>query len=109
MSTMKPLHHPQTDDLALETVLGALSDPGRLAIVAQLAASGELACRDLDIGVAPSTASHHCKTLREAGVVRTRAQGTERLMTLRREDLDARFPGLLTAILEAIPPRPPRN
>lgn len=101
---MKPLHHPQTVDLDLGTVLGALSDPGRLAIVAQLAAAGELACRDLDLDVAPSTVSHHCKTLREAGVVRTRPVGTERLMTLRRADLDARFPGLLDAVLAATAP-----
>jgi hypothetical protein len=39
--------------------------------------------------------------LREAGVIHQRQEGTARLNTLRRDDLEARFPGLLTTILQA--------
>jgi DNA-binding transcriptional ArsR family regulator len=51
--------------------------------------------------VSKSTCTHHFRVLREAGVISQRAEGTSRLNTLRREDLDARFPGLLDAILDA--------
>jgi DNA-binding transcriptional ArsR family regulator len=51
--------------------------------------------------VAKSTLSHHLKVLREAGVTRTRQDGTRCFVTLRRDSLDARFPGLLPALLSA--------
>lgn len=95
------LTHPQTAELQLEAVLHALSDPIRLRIVRELADDpverpcGALACHTL----AKSTMTHHFKVLREAGVIAQRDEGTSRLTRLRRDDLDAQFPGLLDAVL----------
>ncbi len=90
----------------MPNVLYALSDPLRLKIVAQLAeVDEEISCGDCfvgeDVAVAKSTQSHHFKVLREAGVTRTTPRGTRLLITLRREDLEVRFPGLLEATLRA--------
>jgi DNA-binding transcriptional ArsR family regulator len=93
--------HPQRAEIELGAVLHALSDPVRLKIVAALAAGSELTCGSFDVPVAKSTCTHHFKVLREAGVIQQRQVGTARLNTLRREDLDARFPGLLETILAA--------
>lgn len=96
--TATQLVHPDRAELQFTTVLAALSDPVRLAIVARLAdieLDGELACTTFALPVSKSTQSGHFKTLREAGVIRQRDEGTRRLNRLRREDLDARFPGLL--------------
>jgi DNA-binding transcriptional ArsR family regulator len=96
------LHYPAPDELELADVLHALSDPVRLQIVQLLdRADGALACVDLGLPVSKSTGSHHYKVLREAGIVRCRDEGTRRYYTLRREDLQARFPGLLDTVLRA--------
>jgi DNA-binding transcriptional ArsR family regulator len=92
------LRHPERTELELTDVLAALSDPVRLAIVARLADAGpggELACSTFALPVSKSTQSGHFRSLREAGVIAQRDEGTRRLNRLRREDLDARFPGLL--------------
>ncbi|HEX3812576.1 MAG TPA: metalloregulator ArsR/SmtB family transcription factor [Mycobacteriales bacterium] len=92
-------------ELDLPTVLSALADQGRLAIVRALAVAGEAACGEihqlaaLDCG--KSTMSHHTKVLREAGVIHTRVAGTRRYVSLRRDQLQASFPGLLDAVLGA--------
>jgi DNA-binding transcriptional ArsR family regulator len=100
MDAMTPLHHPDRDALELPAVLHALSDPHRLQIVRALAASRtELRCGRLGLSVTKSTATHHFRVLREAGVIHQAEDGTARLNSLRREDLDARFPGLLDAVL----------
>jgi DNA-binding transcriptional ArsR family regulator len=94
--TATDLVHPDQAELALARVMGALSDPVRLGVVARLAeADGELACGTITTPVSKSTQSAHFKILREAGVIHQRDQGTRRLNRLRRDDLDARFPGLL--------------
>jgi DNA-binding transcriptional ArsR family regulator len=93
--------HPARDDLDLASVLHALSDPVRLEIVAGLADGDERACGSFDVGVTKSTCTHHFRVLREAGLIRQRQQGTMRLNSLRRDDLEARFPELLGTILEA--------
>jgi DNA-binding transcriptional ArsR family regulator len=96
------LHHPGRDDLDLSTVLHALSDPQRLRIVKQLAESGEpCACGGFGLGVTKSTLTHHFRVLREAGLITQQSVGTSKLNSLRREDLDARFPGLLDSVLAA--------
>jgi DNA-binding transcriptional ArsR family regulator len=93
---------PHPDDLELVNVLDALSDPVRLQIVEALdAEAGEMTCSDFELGVAKSTASHHFRVLREAGVLEVRDEGTRRFNRLRRDDLDTRFPGLLDSILSA--------
>jgi DNA-binding transcriptional ArsR family regulator len=81
--------------------MAALSDPVRVAIVRALAAQGEFACGTLELGVSPATRSHHFRVLREAGITLTRPEGTHRYVSLRRDELDARFPGLLDAVLSA--------
>jgi len=101
---MRPIYHPEPQALTLEGVLYALGDPVRLEIVKRLAANDELSCSDLDLRVAKSTLSHHFKILREAGVLYCRKQGTQHMNSLRREDLDQAFPGLLEAILQAAAP-----
>jgi DNA-binding transcriptional ArsR family regulator len=96
--TATKLVHPDRAELRFTVVLTALSDPVRLAIVARLAEvepDGELACTTFALPVSKSTQSGHFRVLREAGVIRQRDEGTRRLNRLRRQDLDARFPGLL--------------
>lgn len=94
----RELVHPSRDALTFTAVSAALSDPIRLAIVARLGAleaGSELPCTTFDLPVSKSTQSAHFRTLREAGVIRQRDEGTRRLNSLRRDDLDERFPGLL--------------
>jgi DNA-binding transcriptional ArsR family regulator len=95
----EPLHHPEPGELELAAVLHALSDPMRLRIVMALADGGEHNCKSFDMPITKSTCTHHFKVLREAGVTRQRLLGTTRLNSLRRDDLDERFPGLLDAVL----------
>jgi DNA-binding transcriptional ArsR family regulator len=85
------------------TVLQALSDPVRLELVRQLAAAEpeELMCREVYLPVTKSTASHHLKTLSQAGITAERAVGACKYLRLRREELDERFPGLLESVLRA--------
>ena len=98
---MAMLEHPETDEIEMPRVLAALADPLRLEIVRALAEATEpRACGSFDLPVTKSTKTHHFRVLREAGVTLTEARGTARLISLRREDLDARFPGLLDAVLE---------
>ena len=101
MRTADTLPHPPRDELELAAVLHALSDPVRLRIVADLAGGHERTCGSFELPVTKSTCTHHFRVLREAGVIRQRAAGTTRVNTLRRDDLDARFPGLLDTILTA--------
>ena len=96
---MRPIHHPDKEDISLECVLYALGDPVRLAIVKRLAIEQELSCAAIEVPVAKSTLSHHFKILREAGVIYCRKQGTQHMNSLRQEDLSDRFPGLLETIL----------
>ncbi len=94
------LHHPDPDRLDLASVLHALSDPQRLSIVACLAGDpAPRRCGQFGLDVTKSTLTHHFRVLREAGVIEQREEGTARLNSLRRRDLDARFPGLLDAVL----------
>src|SRR5438876_10271603 len=88
--------HPKRDEIELGAVLHALSDPVRLKIVAALAGpDSEHTCGSFDVPVTKSTCTHHFKVLREAGVIHQRQEGTARLNALRRDDLEARCPGLL--------------
>jgi DNA-binding transcriptional ArsR family regulator len=95
------LCHPGPEEIELAAVLHALSDPMRLAIVAGLAVEDQRTCGSFNLPVTKSTCTHHFRVLREAGVIRQQLEGTTRLNSLRRVDLDARFPGLLDSVLEA--------
>jgi DNA-binding transcriptional ArsR family regulator len=98
---VRNLHHPRIDEVTLPDVLHALSDPVRLNIVRELAERNEQSCSAVESSVSKSTLSHHFKVLREAGITHTRVNGTHRYVSLRREELDTRFPGLLESVLEA--------
>lgn len=102
MQIMRLLYHPDQKDISLAGVLYALGDPVRLEIVRRLAKKGEQPCVALAVPVAKSTLSHHFKVLRESGVLYCRKEGTQHINSLRREDLDARFPGLLDTVLQAV-------
>jgi DNA-binding transcriptional ArsR family regulator len=96
--------HPKTEDIEMPAVLHALSDPQRLRIVRVLAAdSAPRRCGSFDLDITKSTLTHHFRVLREAGVIEQRVEGTARLNSLRRDDLDERFPGLLDAVLAPTP------
>lgn len=97
--------HPAPEDFRLTAILAALADPARLAAVRTLAAKGESPCsrlqHDAGLTISRTTFSHHQKVLREAGIILACVRGTERILSLRRDDLDQRYPGLLDAILNA--------
>ncbi|MGY5765312.1 ArsR/SmtB family transcription factor [Brachybacterium sp. DNPG3] len=102
---MRTLAHPARDELCIDDVLTSLADPVRRTIVRKLADHAhEQTCVAIELPVAKSTASHHFRILRESGVIRQVYEGASIMNSLRREDLDARFPGLLDAVLSA-PPR----
>ena len=94
--------HPLRDEITLPKVLHALSDPVRLEIVLQLDEAGEIACGCFGLAMPKSSLSHHFKVLRNSGVLLTRRVGKEWINSLRREDLDALFPGVLDSILAAM-------
>ncbi|MGH3657460.1 MAG: ArsR/SmtB family transcription factor [Micromonosporaceae bacterium] len=100
-TTGRELHHPSREEIRLETVLHALSDPTRLHIAHTLSRLGAVACSVIDCEVSRSTTTHHYRVLREAGVISQVYRGTSKLNALRRDDLDARFPGLLDSVLNA--------
>ncbi|GAB3987480.1 helix-turn-helix transcriptional regulator [Actinoallomurus acanthiterrae] len=100
-SQRRTLTHPEVDELDVLDVLHALSDPTRMTIVQTLRADPERACGTFPVDVAPSTLTHHFRVLREAGVIRQREDGNRRWTTLRRDDIEARFPGLLDAVVTA--------
>ncbi len=86
----------------LQDVLAALSDPVRLEMVRRLMSADEsLACSSLYEGIGKSTASHHFKTLREAGVIERFVNGAQVCQRLRLSALEERYPGLVQAIVAA--------
>jgi DNA-binding transcriptional ArsR family regulator len=98
----RELPHPAREDIRLECLLHALSDPVRLQIVRELAASeGEQSCSAFELPVSKSTTTHHFRVLRESGLVTQCYRGTAKMSVLRRSDLDALFPGLLESLLAA--------
>src|SRR5215218_2239175 len=99
-SAREKIPHPPASALDLATIMRTLGDPVRLEIVRLLADDRPRVCNELSsaLGIPPSTGSYHLRLLREAGVTRTRAQGTLRLISLRRDDLEARFPGLVDVL-----------
>jgi DNA-binding transcriptional ArsR family regulator len=99
-SQREKIPHPPASALDLATIMRALGDPLRLDVVRLLADDRPRDCGALadTLGVPASTCSYHLRLLREAGVTRTRAEGTQRYITLRRDDLEKRFPGLVDVL-----------
>ena len=99
-SVREKIVHPAASALDLATIMRTVGDPLRLDIVRLLADDRPRSCSEVSaaMGLPVSTCSYHLRLLREAGVTRTRAVGTQRFMSLRREDLEERFPGLLEVL-----------
>jgi DNA-binding transcriptional ArsR family regulator len=99
-TTREKIPHPPADSLELATIMRTVGDPVRLEIVRTLGDGSERSCTVLQhaLGLPASTSSYHLRLLREAGVTRTRAEGTQRMISLRRDDLERRFPGLLEVL-----------
>jgi DNA-binding transcriptional ArsR family regulator len=86
----------------LQQVLAALADPVRLEMVRRLAESGEpMACAQLYAGINKSTASHHFKILREAGLTERVMQGGQTHQLLRVQEVEEALPGVLSAVVAA--------
>ncbi|MGN9781045.1 ArsR/SmtB family transcription factor [Nonomuraea sp. ZG12] len=99
---MRVLEHPTSEEIRLEAVLHAFADPVRLEVVRFLAQTGrEVSCSEIDLVVSKSTSTHHFRVLREAGVINQVYRGTAKMNSLRRDDLDALFPGLLDSVVAA--------
>jgi DNA-binding transcriptional ArsR family regulator len=94
------VYHPPTSALDLATIMRTVGDPMRLEIVRLLADDRPRTCGELQdaLGLPASTGSYHLRLLREAGVTRTRTSGRQRIISLRRPDLDERFPGLVEVL-----------
>jgi DNA-binding transcriptional ArsR family regulator len=96
---------PAADNIQLPRVLAALADPHRLAAVRFVARHSESWCmqviQEAELPMTKPTFSHHLRILREAGIITKRIQGTKGYMSLRKADLDRRFPGLIDAVLSA--------
>jgi DNA-binding transcriptional ArsR family regulator len=104
---MKPLVHPALEDITVEGILHALSDPTRVEIFAKIADSNcaPTCSAFLTVGekaVPKSTLSQHFKVLRQAGLVRSERLGVEMQNTSRCKELEGRFPGLLPAIVASL-------
>ncbi len=104
---MRPLFHPSIEDVTVEGILHALSDPVRVAIYSQIVASEcPQNCSDFvnvsEKGIPKSTLSQHFKALREAGLIRGERVGVEMRNTSRCAEIDQRFPGLIMAIVQAL-------
>jgi DNA-binding transcriptional ArsR family regulator len=102
---MRVIPHPDLEQLHLTDVLHALSDPVRLEIVRLLGIHQELSCGRLEVSVSKSTLTHHLRVLRDAGLTYTRSEGVQRLVSLRRDEVEVRFPGLLACVLEQAQPQ----
>ena len=102
---MRPLIHPAIENVPVEAILHALSDPVRVAIYADIVkgcnenCSTFLTVRGREIP--KSTLSHHFKILREAGLIRSERKGVEIFNTSRFEDVERRYPGLIGTIVRA--------
>lgn len=99
MAAARTYHHPDADEIALPRVLFALSEPLRLTMVRVLTERGEVDSLELGPELPRSTLTHHTSLLRESGLVFVRAEGRKCMIRLRADDLEARFPGLIPAIL----------
>ncbi|MEU5053430.1 ArsR family transcriptional regulator [Streptomyces sp. NPDC021096] len=106
----EPLPEPAVDELRLDVVMGALSDPLRMTVVRKLLLESEQfdhSCGWFGLDRPKSSLTHHFKALREAGVTRQRQYGLERRSHVRIDDLEARFPGLLDLVAAWTPPAAP--
>jgi DNA-binding transcriptional ArsR family regulator len=102
---MSEVIEPAIETVTIDVVLSALADPVRLTLVRAFAAAGDWTCgsdvlKATGVTIGRSTLSHHIKVLRDAGLIRTRVDGIRRLVTLRYDEVEHRFPGLLAMLRE---------
>jgi DNA-binding transcriptional ArsR family regulator len=103
---MRPLFHPSLADVTVEAILHALSDPVRVAIYADIVGSEcTHNCSNFlqvsEKNIPKSTLSQHFKILREAGLIRGERRGVEMHNISRCAEIETRFPGLISAIVNA--------
>ncbi|MFF3347143.1 ArsR/SmtB family transcription factor [Streptomyces sp. NPDC002779] len=93
--------HTDPEDVSVQTALSAVADPVRMQLIRELADSADWtrSCGSFDVPVGKAALSHHFSVLRGAGLVEQRDEGPKRVNRLRREEFDARFPGLLALVL----------
>lgn len=104
--SVRPLFHPSIEDVTVEGILHALSDPVRVAMYAEIVAQEcPRNCSNFltvsDKAIPKSTLSLHFKILREAGLIRSERHGVEIRNMSRCTELEQRFPGLIRAIVTA--------
>ena len=90
--------HPAVEEMELGKIMGVLSDPLRRRVVTvllELPDGAERTCASFNLPVSKSTCTHHFRALREAGLIRDPDYGNRRGVTLRRAEVEQRFPGLL--------------
>lgn len=93
---MKVYEHPEITAVTLPVMMQALSDPCRIAIVRELLDQDRpLACNEVPLEISKATRSHHFEVLRNAGLIHTEVEGTKCMTSLRKKDVESRFPGLL--------------
>ena len=98
----RSVENPSVDEVSLQQLLEALVDPVRRSVVRQLADAGQdKSCGTFDLPVSRSTSTHHFNVLREAGLIRQHYVGTTKYNSLRRDEIERRFPGLLDSLLAA--------
>ena len=103
---VRPLFHPSLEDITVEGILHALSDPVRAAIFADIVSQDcsqtcSMFLTVSDKAIPKSTLSQHFRALREAGLVRGERRGVEMYNTSRCAEVEKRFPGLILAIIKA--------
>jgi len=99
---MRQIKHPRIEQVELTDIMYALADPTRLEIVVMLARAGKkLTCGEINLNRPKSSMSHHFKILRSAGLVETLIEGTEHMNSLRLEEVESKYPGVLNAVLKA--------
>ncbi|HEY0843520.1 ArsR/SmtB family transcription factor [Methylotenera sp.] len=99
---MRQIKHPTIEQVELTDIMYALSDPTRLEIIMLLAQAGrKLTCGEINLNRPKSSMSHHFKILRSAGLVETLIEGTEHMNSLRLEEVESKYPGVLNAVIKA--------
>lgn len=101
---MKKSYSHNLKKMPLSTIFDALSDPVRLDVMIFLLKENEITCGECKSSVAKSTMSHHFKVLREAGLIQKREEGTTHYLSVRRDEIDARIPGLLAMLMKCTGP-----
>jgi len=104
---MKRYSHPAMRDVTLQEIMAALADPCRMQIVQSLLGEGRaLACNEVPLDVSKATRSHHFEVLRDAGLIRTCVEGTKCMTSLRGDELEKYFPGLVALLASGAGAKP---